>query len=108
VNLVRGGVYFAELPGVGDKPVVVVSWDAVNRAGLRPIAARITSAERRRSLPTFVELERGEGGLSEPSYVLAHELFTLPPTAFRRRSGELSLGKLIAVEAALRAALDLG
>jgi mRNA interferase MazF len=103
----RGGVYFAALPTIGDKPVLVVSWDAVNRGLRQPIVARVTSAARRRTLPTHVELEAGEGGLTEPSVVLCHELVTLREDAIRRQAGTLPLGRLIEVDYALRRALDL-
>jgi mRNA-degrading endonuclease toxin of MazEF toxin-antitoxin module len=107
VDVVRGGVYYAELPGIGDKTVLVVSWNAIN-SGLRsPIVCQITTTDRERALPTYVALAAGDGGLREDSYVLCHELVTLDADDFRRQLGVLSPASLLRVEAALRAALDL-
>ena len=103
----RGSVWFVDIPGVGDKPAVVVSWQPIQEALGAAIVARVTSARKRRSLPTAVELDAGNGGLTEPGYVLCHELSTVPLARFRRQLGRLSTPKLLEVENALRRALDL-
>lgn len=103
----RGGLYFAHLPAVGDKPVLVVSWNALN-AGLRtPIVCRVTRTERERSIPTYVPLAAGEGGLPDASYVLCHELTTIRADDLRKEIGRLSGAAMERVERALRRALDL-
>ena len=104
----RGDVYYVNLQGVGMKLGAVVSWDSINRGMRQPIIARITRRERERSLPTYVELQPGEGGVRETSYVLCHELLTLREDDFTERLGILPLGRLLQVEAALKRALDLG
>jgi mRNA interferase MazF len=107
VEISRGGIYYAALPGVGDKTVLVVSWDAIN-SGLRsPIVCQVTRTERERSLPTHVALSAGDGGLEHDSYALCHELVTLDETDLRRPLGMISPTSLLEVEAALRRALDL-
>jgi mRNA-degrading endonuclease toxin of MazEF toxin-antitoxin module len=107
VSLARGGVYYVALPGVGEKPGLVVSWDPVNRGLRSAIVARITSRERERALPTHVELDPGEAGLPLRSYVLCHDLVTLPESDFGRQVGMLHPGRLLQVDEALRRALDL-
>lgn len=103
----RGAIYFANLPEVGRKRVLVVSWNAVN-AGMRPIVARITSRSCPRNIPTYVELHPGEGGMRETSYVLLHELTILPDELIDEdRIGTLSFSRMIDIMAALRRALDL-
>lgn len=103
----RGGIYFANIEGIGRKRVLVVSWNAVN-SGMWPIVARITSRSRVRNVPTFVELDEGEGNLPEASWVLCHELYTLPGEVLDDApSGQLSIGRMIQVGAALKRALDL-
>jgi mRNA interferase MazF len=103
----RGSVWFADIPRVGRKPVVVVSWDVVSRL-LKPVVARVTARGRRRTLPTFVELAPGEAGLERRSYVLCHDLLTLDRSRFDGEPvGELPAGKMVEVERALRMALDL-
>jgi mRNA-degrading endonuclease toxin of MazEF toxin-antitoxin module len=74
----RGAVWIAQLPDIGRKPAVILSDQTVTFA-LRPTVARITSVERARALPTTVVLEPGEvDGLPERSYVLCHDLLTVP------------------------------
>ncbi|MEK6275825.1 MAG: type II toxin-antitoxin system PemK/MazF family toxin [Actinomycetota bacterium] len=103
----RGAVWFVDIPGVGDKPALIVSWQPIQDALKAAIVARITSVDKKRSLPTAVPLESGEAGLEQAGYVLCHDLFTIDRDLFRRYSGELSLPKVLEVEDALRRALDL-
>jgi mRNA-degrading endonuclease toxin of MazEF toxin-antitoxin module len=107
VSFTRGAVWFVDIPGVGDKPALIVSWQPIQDALKAAIVARITSAEKKRSLPTAVRLEPGEAGLEQAGYVLCHDLFTIDHDLFRRYSGELPLSKVLEVEDALRRALDL-
>jgi mRNA-degrading endonuclease toxin of MazEF toxin-antitoxin module len=107
MEILRGGIYFAALPGIPDKTVLVVSWDAIN-AGLRsPIVCRVTTTERERSLPTFVALPAGAAGIEADSYILCHELVTLDAEDFRREVGMIPPAILVKVEDALRRALHL-
>jgi mRNA interferase MazF len=107
MEIVRGGIYFANFPGVGDRTVLVVSWDAIN-AGLRSaIVCQVTKTERERNLPTFVRLPAGAGGVEADSYILCHEIVTLDAQDFRREVGMIPTPILVEVEEALRRALDL-
>ena len=103
----RGAVWFVDIPGVGDKPALIVSWQPIQDALKAAIVARITSVEKKRSLPTAVPVGAGEAGLEQPGYVLCHDLFTIDRDLFRRYSGTLTLQKVLEVEDALRRALDL-
>lgn len=103
----RGAVWFVAIPGVGDKPALIVSWQPIQRSLGAAIVARITSVERKRSLPTIVRLEPGEAGLERGGYVVCHDLFTLDRAVFRRHVGALSPLKLAEVDHALQRALDL-
>lgn len=104
----RGTVWFADIPGVGEKPVVIVSAEPINRALDNVITARIMSVDRERSLPTHVAIEPGElEELPKRSFAICHDLFTLPKLRFRRRLGSLAPPRVIQLEAALRRALDL-
>ena len=106
-EVVRGGIYFAEFPDVGDKRVLVVSWDAIN-AGMRsPIVCLITKTARPRTLPTDVAIPAGVGGMEQDSWVLCHELATLDAEDFRREIGHLPAPLLVQVEEGLKRALDL-
>jgi mRNA interferase MazF len=107
VSFRRGAVWFVDIPGVGDKPALIVSWQPIQDALKAAVVARITSVAKTRSLPTAVALDAGEGGLEQPGYVLCHDLFTIDRDLFRRHMGSLSPSRLLDVEDALRRALDL-
>ena len=104
----RGEIYYAELEGVGRKPVLIVSWNAINEGLRRPICALITSTDRERSLPTHVLIEPVESGLQDTSFVLCHALIVLTEEQIDPAPvGELPSWKQAEVEMALRYALDL-
>lgn len=107
MEIARGGVYYVHLPGVGDKPALVVSWNAINDGLRSPIVCQITRAERERRLPTFVRVSGGTAGLSDDCYVLCHELVTLDTGDFRRALGMLPGPQMVRVEEALRRTFDL-
>jgi mRNA-degrading endonuclease toxin of MazEF toxin-antitoxin module len=107
VSFTRGAVWFVDIPGVGDKPALIVSWQPIQDALKAAIVARITSVGKKRALPTAIPLDAGDAGLEHPGYVLCHDLFTVDRDLFRRHAGTLTPGKLLEVEAALRRALDL-
>jgi mRNA-degrading endonuclease toxin of MazEF toxin-antitoxin module len=89
------------------KYCVVISRNSIN-AKMNVVVARITGEDRHRSLPTAVELNSGEGNLTERCFVLCHDLLTISQDWLDPRAkGDLPLGKLIEVEHKLRHALDL-
>jgi mRNA-degrading endonuclease toxin of MazEF toxin-antitoxin module len=96
-----------EIPDAGDKPALIVSWQPVHEGLGAAMVARITSKEKKRSLPTAVHLPVGEGALAQAGYVLCHDLFTIERIRFRRFSGFLTPPKLLEVDSALKRALDL-
>jgi mRNA-degrading endonuclease toxin of MazEF toxin-antitoxin module len=108
----RGDIYGVVLPtrdGEARKLAVVVSADAINQAGMNVVIARLTRQDRYRSVPSVVVVEAEEQtGLSATSFVLCHDLHTLPQSILDPRPvGTLPLGKIIEVEDKLRYALDL-
>jgi mRNA-degrading endonuclease toxin of MazEF toxin-antitoxin module len=108
VRLGRGALWYAEWPSVGDKPVLVISPEYMNTALRSAIVVRVTSAERGRTLPTFVTISpRDAPGLDRDSVVICNDVATLPDRAFRRRIAALSAQRLVEVEAALRRATGL-
>lgn len=108
MSYTRGAVWFAAIPDLGDKPVLIVSWDVVNHALRSVVVARVSSVERERTIPTVVSVPAGEiDALEERSFVICHDLFTLPKP-FRRFAGFLSARRMLEVDDALRQALDLG
>jgi mRNA interferase MazF len=107
MTVARGEVWWADLLELGRRPALVVSAQSLNRALDHVTAARITAADRGRSLPSYVALEPPEAELPERSFVLCHELHTIPKTALRERVGKLGPTRMSEVEGGLRMALDL-
>jgi mRNA-degrading endonuclease toxin of MazEF toxin-antitoxin module len=104
----RGEIYYAELDEIGRRPVLVVSWDAINGGLRRPICALITSTVRDRSLPTYVPIDPQESGLRDSSYVLCHALVVLLESQLDPAPvGVLPPWRMQDVGQALRLALDL-
>jgi mRNA-degrading endonuclease toxin of MazEF toxin-antitoxin module len=75
---------------------------------LRPIVARITSTQRARTIETVVALDAGEvEDLPLPSYVLAHDLFTLDEGGLVAHHGSLQPERMMEVDAAVLVALGM-
>jgi mRNA-degrading endonuclease toxin of MazEF toxin-antitoxin module len=95
--------------GEARKIVLIVSRDALNKAGMNVIFARLTSQERYRGFPTAVEVHPShENGLAQTSFVLCHDVLTRPQAVLDPRpKGRLELQQLFLVGEALRYALDI-
>ena len=103
----RGGIYYAEFE-FGRRPVLVVSWNAINRGMRQPICAFITTTARDRTIPTYVEIDPTESGLDEMSFVLCHALVTKDERDMDVQPvGDVGYSKMREVEVALARALDL-
>ena len=112
----RGDVFWAErTPRSGSaqrgrRPVIVVSSDGFNRTpswrSIVVVPISTTAAQMRRG-PTAVLLPSGAAGLRRESVALCHQVTTLDRAKLVERTGELPGSALRAVEAGLKAALDL-
>lgn len=101
-------MWWADLPGIGHKPTLVVSTQRLNVALSEVIVARITSLERERSLPTAIALRAGEvDQLTTPSWILAHSLHTIPRSSLRDFVGEIREDRMAEVETALAWTFDI-
>jgi mRNA interferase MazF len=102
----RGQVYWLDIPGIGRKPWLVVSNNAINRntALEQIIAVRISTTIRNRQLPTVVPL-----GADEPlaGCVLAGTVMQLRRRWFVAAAGALSATAMRAVDEALKEVLAL-
>jgi mRNA interferase MazF len=98
----RGEVWFAAVPGGGDRPALVLTRDPVaDRTGHLVVA---TLTRTRRNLVS--ELPLGpEDPMPAESFVSFDNLRTLPRETFRRRVTTLSNQKMVAACRTLRAAL---
>ncbi len=113
----RGEVYWADLqPRSGSeqrgaRPVIVVSHDGFNQVptwrSVLVVPCSTSAAQARRG-PTAVPLAKGSGGLAADGVALCHQVTTLDRSKLTRRLGALAGPELEALDAGLRAALDLG
>jgi mRNA interferase MazF len=114
VEIVRGEVWWADLPEVedsspsGTRPVLVVQSRAFNRSRIQTaITAIITSNLSLASAPGNVEISPRESGLPRPSVVNVSQLFTIDKRSLRSRSGRLTPATMEAVDEGLCIALEL-
>lgn len=112
----RGDVYVAQIfprsgsEQSGKRPVIVVSHDSFN---LTPnwrsiiVVPLSTSTNQARRGPTAILVDRGEGGLSQSSVALCHQVTTLDRSKLKQRLGELSSERMVDIEEGLKAAMDI-
>jgi mRNA interferase MazF len=112
--LKRGDVYMARLAPTqgseqsGDRPVIVVSRDAINQNSAVVIIVPITDlANKKRLYPSHVVLKKGDGGLRIDSVALGEQVRAIATTRLIREMGHLTLPSITQIAAALRIALDL-
>jgi mRNA interferase MazF len=94
----------------GERPVLVVSHDGFNRvAGWRSVIVvpLTTSAPQARRGPTAVPISDGAGGLRGDGVAVCHQVTTLDRAKPTRRLGTLPPEAMAAVEAGIKAAMDL-
>ena len=112
----RGEVWWADLvPRSGSeqrgrRPVVVVSHDALNttEAWRSIVIVPVTTSRRQAERSwTVVPLERGEAGLTHPSYAVCHQITTLDRGRFVERIGVLAPTSVDRIDEGLLVALDL-
>ena len=102
--MLRGELWWAELPDVGDHPVALVSWDGSYDRRRRATVALITSTIR--DIP--VEVRVGPpNGLDHDSVINADELQTIRITRLVERIGDLSPEQRARLDEALLFALGL-
>lgn len=97
----RGEVWLADLNPVrgseqaGMRPVLIFQTDSINRFTTTIITIPFTTNLRRASLPSCVWVSANEGGLTNDSVALCHQLRVLDKTRLTKKLGKLS-GEIIA------------
>lgn len=103
----RGELYYADLSPVvgseqgGVRPILIVQNDVGNKYSPTVIAAAVTSKINKAKLPTHIELEAAEFGLTKDSVVLLEQIRTLDKRRIKDRIGELSPPYMRKVDTAL-------
>ncbi|MEE0797855.1 MAG: type II toxin-antitoxin system PemK/MazF family toxin [Anaerovoracaceae bacterium] len=109
----KGDLFFADLSPVvgseqgGVRPVLVVQNDVGNKYSPTVIVAAVTSQTGKAKLPTHVQLQATQGGLSRDSVVLLEQLRTIDKQRLKEKIGALSENQLPDVEKALEVSLGI-
>ena len=100
----RGEVWLADLdPTQGSeqariRPVLILQNDVLSKYTTTVLAIPFTTNLRRASLPSCVQISKGEGGLASDSVALCHQLRVLDKTRLRRKLGTIRQETMSAVE----------
>ena len=102
MTIKRGDIYYADLSPVvgseqgGMRPVLIVQNDVGNKYSPTVIAAAITSQRFKTQLPTHIQVDAQDCGLSKDSIVLLEQVRTLDEKDMTRvnRALSVSLGIL--------------
>ncbi len=99
----RGDIYYADLSPVvgseqgGVRPVLIVQNDVGNKFSPTVIAAAITSQRDKNNLPTHIEVNAQNCGLSKDSVVLLEQVRTIDKRRLKEKMGALDssdMGKI--------------
>ena len=91
----RGDIFYADLSPVvgseqgGTRPVLIVQNNMGNKHSPTVIAAAITSQINKAKMPTHIELDANEYGLSKDSVVLAEQIRTIDKRRLKEKIGHL-------------------
>jgi Growth inhibitor len=107
MTIKRGEVWLADLNPIrgseqaGIRPVLIFQNDAINTfttTVVTVVTIPFTTNLRRAALPSCVRVAAGDGGLSDDSVALCHQLRVLDATRLIRRLGSMSQSTMVAIE----------
>lgn len=110
----RGDVHMASLRPVqgneldGDRPVIVISRNAINQSSPVIIAIPCTDAANKKKIyPSHVPFKAGTAGLTMDSVAVCEQVRAISKVRLKRRMGSLNRAEMASIEAALKITLDL-
>ena len=113
MTIKRGDIYYADLSPVvgseqgGMRPVLIVQNDVGNKYSPTGIAAAITSQRFKTQLPTHIQVDAQDCGLSKDSIVLLEQVRTLDKQRLKERMGNLGEKDMTRVNRALSVSLGI-
>ncbi len=113
MNVKRGDIYYADLSPVigseqgGVRPVLIVQNDVGNKYSPTVIAAAITSRLEKNKLPTHIEVNASDCGLSKNSVVLLEQVRTIDKRRLREKMGALDTSDMSKVNDAISVSFGL-
>ena len=109
----RGDIYYADLSPVvgseqgGVRPVLIIQNDIGNKYSPTVIATAITSQINKAKMPTHIELDANEYGLSKDSVVLAEQIRTIDKRRLKEKIGHIDDKLMTRVNEALEISFGL-
>ena len=109
----RGDIYYADLSPVigseqgGIRPVLVVQNDVGNKYSPTVIAAAITSQINKAKLPTHIEVDARNYGLSKDSVILLEQVRTIDKKRLKEKIGRIDSNLMDKVNEALSISFGL-
>lgn len=109
----RGDIYYADLSPVvgseqgGVRPVLVIQNDVGNKYSPTIIVAAVTSQMNKSKLPTHLNLQADQFGLSKDSVVLLEQLRTIDKKRLKEHICRLDNGFMNRIDKALEISLGL-
>ena len=113
MNVKRGDIYYADLSPVvgseqgGVRPVLIVQNDVGNKYSPTVIAAAITSRIEKTKLPTHIEVNAADCGLSKNSVVLLEQVRTIDKKRLKEKMGALDSNDMTKVNDAITVSFGL-
>ena len=104
----RGEIWLADLnptrgsEQAGTRPVLIFQNNVINKYTTTILAIPLTTNLRRASLPSCVQISKGEGGLASDSVALCHQLRVLDKTRLMRRLGTVNQKTISAIESCVK------
>lgn len=109
----RGDIFYADLSPVigseqgGIRPILIVQNDIGNKYSPTVIAAAITSQLNKSRLPTHIEVDATNYGLSKDSVILLEQIRTLDKKRLKEKMGHLDSVAMYKVNKALSVSFGL-
>ncbi len=103
----RGDIFYADLSPVigseqgGVRPILIVQNDVGNKYSPTVIAAAITSQINKAKLPTHIEIDSREYGLTKDSVILLEQIRTIDKRRLREKIGHLDSERMKSVNEAI-------
>jgi mRNA interferase MazF len=104
MKVARGEIWLANLDPTkgseqaGTRPIIIFQENIISKFTSTIITIPLTSNLRRAALPTCLLISSGQGGLSQDSVALCHQLRVLDKTRLIRRLGQLDLDVIANLE----------
>ncbi len=109
----RGDIYYADLSPVigseqgGVRPVLVIQNDVGNKYSPTVIVAAITSQINKAKMPTHIEINGDEYGLTKDSVILLEQIRTIDKKRLKEKTGHVDEELLDSISRALKISIGL-